>query len=173
MYPRAYIQYLVHFHGDRDYFECHEILEEHWKEKPAGKRHLHWVGFIQIAVSLYHHRRQNIHGAIRMMKSAVSILEKEKYAVQQLGLNFNSLLSLLQERIIEMENGYPYRSLNLPIADMKLEECCIKACARHGLTWKSNSDLTNTFLLNKHTLRDRTDIIAERMKQIEKRKQRP
>ena len=32
MYSQAYIDYLVHFHGDRDYFECHELLEEHWKK---------------------------------------------------------------------------------------------------------------------------------------------
>ncbi|MFZ3196347.1 MAG: DUF309 domain-containing protein, partial [Bacillus mycoides] len=27
MYPTEYIQFLIHFHGDYDYFECHEILE--------------------------------------------------------------------------------------------------------------------------------------------------
>ena len=27
-FPLKYIDFLVHFHGDRDYFECHEILEE-------------------------------------------------------------------------------------------------------------------------------------------------
>lgn len=32
MYPEAYIEYLAEFHGSRDYFECHELLEEHWKK---------------------------------------------------------------------------------------------------------------------------------------------
>ena len=36
MYPTEYIQFLIHFHGDYDYFECHEILEEYWKTKPRG-----------------------------------------------------------------------------------------------------------------------------------------
>ncbi|PAD68333.1 hypothetical protein CHH83_14265, partial [Bacillus sp. 7586-K] len=34
MYDQEYIDFLVHFHCDRDYFECHEILEEHWKKDP-------------------------------------------------------------------------------------------------------------------------------------------
>ncbi|MEH7501602.1 DUF309 domain-containing protein, partial [Neobacillus drentensis] len=29
MYPTEYIQFLAHFHGDRDYFECHELLEDY------------------------------------------------------------------------------------------------------------------------------------------------
>lgn len=36
MYPTEYIQFLIHFHGDYDYFECHEILEGYWKTKPRG-----------------------------------------------------------------------------------------------------------------------------------------
>lgn len=35
LYPTAYIKYLFHFHTDRDYFECHELLEEHWKQYDA------------------------------------------------------------------------------------------------------------------------------------------
>ncbi len=62
MYPKAYIDYLVEFHATRDYFECHEILEEYWKEDPPKKRKRYWVGFIQLAVALYHHRRQNTAG---------------------------------------------------------------------------------------------------------------
>lgn len=171
MYPESYIQYLVHFHGDRDYFECHEILEEYWKRKPAGQRDIYWVGLIQIAVSLYHYRRQNIKGAVRMMKSAAAILTKEAQAVEQLGLDSKALLSILLEQLRDMENGQSYTSMSLPIADPQLEAACISLCHKRNLIWKSSSDLSNPFLLNKHTLRDRTDVIEERMRQI-KRKQR-
>ncbi len=76
MYPTEYIQFLIHFHGDYDYFECHEILEEYWKTKPRGNRDDYLVGLIQVAVSLYHQRRTNWNGATKMMKSAITILEK-------------------------------------------------------------------------------------------------
>lgn len=78
MYPTEYIQFLIHFHGDYDYFECHETLEEYWKTKPRGNRDNYLVGLIQIAVSLYHQRRSNWNGAEKMMKSAITILEKNK-----------------------------------------------------------------------------------------------
>ena len=73
-YPKAYILYLVHFHGDRDYFECHEILEEHWKEMDPKDRMSHWVGLIQIAVAVYHERRENRQGAIRTLTKATNNL---------------------------------------------------------------------------------------------------
>ena len=59
-FPQKYIEYLVHFHGDRDYFECHEILEEYWKKIDNGNKESIWVGLIQLAVANYHHRRKNL-----------------------------------------------------------------------------------------------------------------
>src|SRR5689334_19734509 len=99
MYPTEYIQFLIHFHGDYDYFECHEILEEYWKTKPRGNRDDYLVGLIQVAVSLYHQRRTNWNGATKMMKSAITILEKNSALLQRLGINQTQLLPLLNERV--------------------------------------------------------------------------
>ncbi|WP_205628902.1 DUF309 domain-containing protein, partial [Acinetobacter baumannii] len=52
LYPEALIDYLVYFHADRDFFECHEVLEDYWKSLPKEERSLFWVGLIQIAVGL-------------------------------------------------------------------------------------------------------------------------
>lgn len=93
MYPTEYIQFLIHFHGDYDYFECHEILEGYWKTKPRGNRDNYLVGLIQIAVSLYHHRRSNWNGAEKMMKSAITILEKNSAHLLRLGINEAQLYS--------------------------------------------------------------------------------
>ncbi len=173
MYPQAYIEYLLQFHCHRDYFECHEILEEHWKEDPPKQRKLYWVGLIQIAVSLYHQRRKNFNGAERMMKSAVSILEQERQAVEQLGLNHGQLCQALKERLHQIQRKEPYRSINLPIEDSTLLEICRQQCKDSQLTWGQESDMTNEYLLHKHTRRDRSNVIQERLKQIEikKRKQ--
>lgn len=99
MYPTEYIQFLIHFHGDYDYFECHEILEEYWKTKPRGNRDHYLVGLIQIAVSLYHHRRSNWNGAEKMMKSAITILEKNSAHLLRLGINEAQLLFLLKYKL--------------------------------------------------------------------------
>lgn len=107
MYPKAYIDYLVEFHATRDYFECHEILEEYWKEDPPKKRKRYWVGFIQLAVALYHHRRQNTAGAKRLMANSIRILQAEHRAVEDLGLDHGRLLELMQSVYEQIETGFP------------------------------------------------------------------
>ncbi|WP_133174958.1 DUF309 domain-containing protein, partial [Heyndrickxia sporothermodurans] len=91
--PEAYIEYLVHFHGDRDYFECHELLEEHWKLTDIKNRHSVWVGLIQLAVSQYHYRRSNIVGAIRLMKKALNNLIENKNILITLKIDVNDLFN--------------------------------------------------------------------------------
>ncbi len=170
LYPQAYIQYLLHFHGDRDYFECHEVLEEYWKEKPRGQRDAYLVGFIQIAVSLYHYRRNNMEGAKRMMQSALRILSEQLHIVHTLGLDTTQLIELLTKTLHRMETNKPYTDINLPLIADDLKQLCNMECAKLGFIWGQPSDATNVYLINKHTLRDRTDVIAERSKQIQKRR---
>ncbi|WP_233522560.1 DUF309 domain-containing protein [Peribacillus glennii] len=165
-YPGPYLLYLVHFHGDRDYFECHEVLEEYWKKVAPGERESHWVGLIQIAVSFYHYRRKNMKGALKTMKKAVSILGKKSLEIKKLGINHAELLLLLSETINRMENRSEYESIDLPITDPGLMEACKNMCSERGFTWCSKSDLANPQLVNRHSLRDRTDVILERYHQL-------
>jgi predicted metal-dependent hydrolase len=172
LYPKPYIEYLVHFHGDRDYFECHEVLEEYWKEDPPGQRKIHWVGLIQIAVGLYHHRRSNWKGAHRMISNALAILEEEKDALLSLVLNPEKTAELLRKRSKDIENKRPYESVNLPLEDSDLLTTCIEYCENHQLQWGHPSDLSNNFLIHKHSLRDRSDVIAERKNSLIRKQQK-
>lgn len=172
MYPKAYIQFLVHFHGDFDYFECHEILEEYWKTKPPTERDKHWVGFIQVAVSLYHYRRENRAGAEKMMKSALSILQTEQAKVSALGLDATKLITLLQEQLHAIKHRHPFAPLFLPFADSKLEGICIQLCTEQNMKWQDPLLPESEYIIHKHMLRDRTDVIEERNEQLQKRKQR-
>ncbi len=170
MYPKAYLDYLYHFHCDRDYFECHEVLEEYWKEKEAIDREIHWVGLIQIAVGLYHHRRENFNGALRMLQNASRIIGKESSAINALGLDSGRLLKLLDERIVCVTKQEPYVSMNLPIADPDLQLSCDALAKSASKVWGAPSDLLDGSLVNRHTLRDRSDVIEERRKQLELRR---
>ena len=38
-YEPLYVAYLVYFNRDRDYFECHEVLEELWLERERDRRY--------------------------------------------------------------------------------------------------------------------------------------
>ncbi|WP_226679768.1 DUF309 domain-containing protein [Sutcliffiella horikoshii] len=170
MYPKAYLDYLYHFHCDRDYFECHEVLEEYWKEKDAAERDIHWVGLIQIAVGLYHHRRKNFSGALRMLQNACRIIGKESAEIEALGLDSGRLVEALEERVVCVTKQEPYESMNLPIADPDLQLSCDAMAQSASKVWGAASDLLNESLVNRHTVRDRSDVIEERKRQLDLRK---
>ncbi|WP_134684525.1 DUF309 domain-containing protein [Brevibacillus migulae] len=166
MYPHAYIAYLAHFHGDRDYFECHELLEEYWKSLPDDQRSVLWVGLIQIAVSLYHQRRGNFPGADKMMKSAIRILDNERPALARLGLDPSALIQQLKSKAQEIKQQVPYESINLPLTDGQLLISCKQWCEEHGMTFGQPSDLSEPLLIHRHTLRDRSEVIRERERSL-------
>jgi len=170
-YPRAYINYLVHFHGDRDYFECHEELEEHWKLVDTGNKASHWVGLIQIAVALYHQRRGNFKGASRTFEKAINIITKQKERIHDLGIQTDHLLEILKKKLHDTKNQSQYESITLPIYDKNLLKLCISECNRLGIQWGKKSDIDNEYLVHKHKLRDRSDVIAERERQIKCKQQ--
>ncbi len=170
MYPLPFIDFLAHFHGDRDYFECHEILEEFWKSQPAPEPI--WEGLIQIAVGLYHHRRNNFAGAQKMINGSISILRQNKEQVTALGLDAEKLLNLLETRLSAIQANQTYQSINLPITDVGLLQLCQKRCAEMGKEFGEASDCSNLFLIDKHKLRDRSSIIAERNRRLEEKRRR-
>jgi predicted metal-dependent hydrolase len=172
MYPEAYIEYLAHFHGLRDYFECHEILEEHWKQDPRGNRKLHWVGLIQIAVGLYHHRRGNLTGAKRMISNARRIVSEERKELENLAIDVDKLSENLTHELQRINNALPYNSFEIPLTDNELLNTCKNKCLALGWTYGSKSDLANIELIDRHTRRDRTEVIEERKQQQQLKQQK-
>jgi uncharacterized protein len=170
LYPDQYIQFLAHFNGDRDYFECHELLEEYWKESNDRKKDSIWVGFIQLAVSRYHHRRGNYIGAKRTLEKAITILSLQECKPDLLGLDANILFPLLSKLINQIDRQLSYQSIDLPITDPILLEASVKACKNKGFVWGQESDLQDDLIVHKHKLRDRSIIIKERMEARKKRK---
>jgi uncharacterized protein len=163
LYPRDYIKFLVHFHTDRDYFECHEILEEYWKTKTEGHKNSIWVGFILLAVSTYHHRRSNFAGALRTLEKAIQNFSLHDNEISKLGLDNSALFSLLHNLLVSIENQVPYQSFHLPINDPTLLEQCKAECDNNGYSWGKESDISNKELVNRHSLRDRTLVIQDRL----------
>lgn len=163
IYPGAYRQYLVHFHRTRDFFECHEILEEYWKEAPDSPYGETWVGLIQLAVGLYHHRRGNWRGAAKMLQSARGKLAEGK--LSELGIDEASLLSLVEERLVLLSCGERavYRDLDIPLTDPALWPLVQPAADSREL---------GPDIIDRHILRDRSEVIAARQAALEKRRAR-
>jgi uncharacterized protein len=170
LYPDAYIDYLVYFHADRDLFECHEVLEEYWKQLNTEENSEIWVALIQVAVGLYHERRGNRAGAYKMLNSALSKLRSQDIA--QFGLDKDQLLSQLETRVgnLNADDAQIYRDFDLPLKSAELLQTCLIRAAERNIIWLSPSDFTDKYLINKHTLRDRSAIIQSRFDELEKRR---
>ncbi|MCU9613756.1 DUF309 domain-containing protein [Caldibacillus lycopersici] len=156
--PYALIDYLVHFHCKRDYFECHEILEEYWKKE--GKSNKIWVGFIQIAAAFYHYRRNNFRGAKKLMQSAYTIMCEEETQLESLGFDPMQLLLQLKQTIHRLNHSDSYKAIRLPIKHDTLLKKYINACRLNGLSYQETID--DAYIINKHLLRDRSEIILTR-----------
>ncbi|MHA6483987.1 DUF309 domain-containing protein [Paenibacillus sp. strain BS8-2] len=171
-YPSSYIAYLVQFHATRDYFECHELLEEYWKEHPDDGHGDLWVGLIQLAVGQYHERRGNLRGAGRMYSESLNRLSHADWNIT--GLRSDVLLEQLRVRLAavnEVPSG-KYEDMQLEIEDDELLRLCLEQCASHGLVWTIASPMDNEQIIHRHKLRDRSDVIAARAASLKMKQDR-
>jgi len=164
-YPNRYVEYLIQFHATRDFFECHELLEEHWKEHPNDGLSQLWVACIQIAVGQYHERRGNTRGGLLMYQSAKSKLNRENFS--QSGLDIDALLPMLELRIEACQSEASYEDMNLPINDGQLLTFCYNESLSRGLTWNCSSSDVGEEIIDRHTRRDRRAVIAARNEALE------
>ncbi|WP_336771984.1 DUF309 domain-containing protein [Paenibacillus sp. MMO-58] len=169
-YPSAYVSYLAEFNGTRDFFECHELLEEYWKEHPGDPRALLWVGLIQLAVGQYHERRGNAKGALKMYEKALGKLDLT--SLEQLGLDGTRTIADLSHRydFLQLGQSLPYQDITLIVKDPELERQCIQLCNTLQVEWGSSSRMDTDALIHRHKLRDRSDVLAERAAAIEAKK---
>ncbi|KGE16496.1 DUF309 domain-containing protein [Paenibacillus wynnii] len=118
-YENLYIAYLIYFNRDRDYFECHEVLEELWL---ARERDPIYKGLLQVAVGLYHFRNGNVRGGTILLRSATNKLKD--YPALTLGINLAKLVSEAMDYAgrleIYEELPFPYYDLTIEIVDHQL-----------------------------------------------------
>ncbi|MFD0869977.1 DUF309 domain-containing protein [Paenibacillus residui] len=120
-YSPLYLAYLHYFNTERDYFECHEVLEELWLEEG---RNLLYQGLLQVAVALYHFRNGNKNGARKMFAQAIDKLRK--YPPDSLGIDLGQLLSESEKYREKLENidrePFEFYDLTIRIVDPALKE---------------------------------------------------
>lgn len=154
MYPTHYIEFLAHFHGTRDYFECHEVLEEYWKANDMKNRQSVWVFLIQVAVGFYHHRRGNYRGAEKLMKRSQVFMERHGHLLTSVGLDKSQMKEIIRSELLLLSNSEPYQSIQLPIIDQQLLRSVVSQCASWGVPFNQPSPM-NEALIDKHRLRNR------------------
>ena len=89
--------------NEKDYFECHEVIEDLWLATPADDPHRDlYKGVIQAAAAIYQFGRGILSGAQGLYKTAVDYLEK--YKPHALGLNVDKLIRDLKQCFGELES---------------------------------------------------------------------
>lgn len=160
-YPFEYIYYLAEYYGSRDYFECHEIMEQYWKEDPRSPYAQCWLVLIRIPVALYHARRGNWAGAVKLMRKAAE--EADPVLFNELGLDGDKLAQLLSRTAREWQSAdRVYTDIELPITDEQLLQAARQRCRELGYTWGTPGMDVDDNIIHRHTTRDRTDVIVAR-----------
>ncbi|PTX60261.1 hypothetical protein C8P63_10925 [Melghirimyces profundicolus] len=119
-YSPLFIRFLYHFNVDRDYFECHEVLEALWMEE--GRDPL-YQGLLQAAVGLYHHRNGNVNGARKLFRAALEKLTNEPG--DSLGIDLAGFRQQAEHYLNRLERAeaepVSFHDLNIRILDPELE----------------------------------------------------
>ncbi|MEK5033214.1 DUF309 domain-containing protein [Paenibacillus sp. FSL R7-0302] len=120
-YEPLYLAYLIYFNRDRDYFECHEVLEELWLEK---QRDPLYKALLQVAVGLYHFRNANVRGGLILLKQSHEVLGR--YPAVTLGIDLAKLVREAGAYVARLEayedQPFDYYDLTIRIVDPVLKE---------------------------------------------------
>ncbi|MFB2515345.1 MULTISPECIES: DUF309 domain-containing protein [Lysinibacillus] len=167
MHPQhhtLFIDYCAYFNGNQDFFECHEVLEEYWKEIAPGDKMHPLVGYVQLATGFYHWRRGNNTGAKRILEKALHNFQENEGHVFFQEIDYLELLTQITKAITSIEMGKSFQTFQLPLSPHLLD----LALARIKLLPSNSSN----YLLHKHMLRDRSHILAERQESKQRKSRR-
>ncbi len=97
-------QQAIELFNEREFFACHDVLEEIWNETFGAERNF-YQGLIHAAVSLFHFEGGNLGGARKMYESTVSYLSP--YSPQCQGIDLNAFLNDYETCFSELIAPHP------------------------------------------------------------------
>ena len=153
----------------QDYFECHEIMEDAWKDKENFTKTDAEVFIVLIVTGEYHYRRDNIIGATTSYKRALKLYEDHQYDLSEFGFE-DGFIDKIEKRYHEIPKN-SFVPMQFPIQDW-VWEALYNA---HESEFDSFSQFMTTMLANfetavhithKHSMRDRSDVIQKRLEAL-------
>lgn len=151
-------EYVYYFEYLRDYFECHELLEESWKNKAEFTKQDFEVGLILLATGQYHMRRGNVAGGQR------SLLKAERILKHYIDSHYEHLIDirLLISDIDMLISSSVYFPITLPVSSE----------IRNLLSDNDpkNSANVDENIIHKHLKRDRTEVLLARHNALNNKK---
>ncbi len=97
--------------NEREFFDCHEVLEAYWKQQSEPDKQL-TQGLIQIAVAYYHVLRENRSGALKLLDRGIPRVER--FLPSHAGLSLEAFLTAVREDREKIEQGADNSALIIP-----------------------------------------------------------
>jgi hypothetical protein len=97
--------------NQREFFECHEVLEEIWLDETEEEKPF-YQGIIQVAAGFHHYRNGNLAGTLSLLRQGVEKLRR--YPPDSHGLDLAALLTALKPWLDHLGCGLPTDHLPLP-----------------------------------------------------------
>ena len=111
-----YYEFIDVFQNQRDFFKCHEILEEIWIEETKCETRNHMsINLLLIAVGLHHWRNKNRKGAIQVLENSLNNYENVSSELEKLNINSKELKEIIKFVLSELKMGKEYCEIYLPI----------------------------------------------------------
>lgn len=131
MYHRLYVEFIYFFNVERDYYECHEVMEEYWMSEGKNK----WLqALLQVAVGLHHFRNGNVRGSIKLLEQAME--KHNEHWDGKLGIDKQSLFAEVKEYLVRLyqyeDHPFPFYDLTISITDPELNEMVVH-CVPEGV----------------------------------------
>ncbi len=158
-YHPLFVDFLVYFNGNQDYFEGHEVLEEYWKSIPKYSKSHPLTAYILLSTGMYHWRRGNSDGAYRTINKAFQRFCKlpSSYEEFKEEVDFQQLLHDVRHARNEIIAGNSFQAMEIKLLSPYLTEL-VRASEQKLQLLKKDSDE----VIHKHMLRDRSDILKLR-----------
>lgn len=159
LFHPLFVEYCAYFNDHQDYFECHEVLEDYWKTCAPRDRLHPLVGYVQLATGMYHYRRGNTVGALRILAKAKKNLQQHTQSPFVEYIDLHDLLVKIDGAIEAMLAGEAFRPFQLLLTNEKLQQLAFEKAV-------SLPAQVEHYVLHKHMLRDRSDIVALREEKL-------
>lgn len=113
---QGYFEFIDVFQNQRDFFKCHEILEEIWIEetKCETRKHLA-INLLLISVGLYHWRNKNFRGAIQVLENSLNNYDEISTELEIINIDSKRLKQIILDVIENLKNKKDYEEVYLPI----------------------------------------------------------
>lgn len=154
LFHPLFLQFILYFNEQQDYFECHEVLEEYWKSVSSNDKSHALTAWILLSTGMYHWRRNNRIGAKRSLENAQKRFTLDPHSEYYSGIDMDDMHRKLKNSIELINKSKEFKPFTLSILSNELNQLIQKQQMPFALIGEE--------LIHKHMRRDRSEILKAR-----------